>query len=146
MGVSSKLTNSGYIGAPTAGQFVLFTGDEVVKMGQDINSLVTYTTDTTGPYHKSRVIRLLNAVANDIYQQLSDDYIGVVNNNERGRIMFKSAIVGYLLDIRASNGIQNLEVEDVIVEPGEAIDATVVDLAIQPVDSVKKIYVTTTVS
>lgn len=32
------------------------------------------------------------------------------------------------------------------VEPGEAIDAIVVNLAIQPVDSVEKIYVTITVN
>lgn len=112
----------------------------------DINSLVTYTTDITEPYHKNRVIRLLNTVANDIYQQFSDGYIGVVNNNEQGRMMFKSAIVGYLLDIQANNGIQNFEAEDVTVEPGEAIDAIVVNLAIQPVDSVEKIYVTITVN
>ena len=144
--VSPKLTNSGYIDALTAGQFVLFADDGVVKVEQDINSLVTYTTDITGPYHKNRVIRLLNTVANDIYQQFSDGYIGVVNNNEQGRMMFKSAIVGYLLDIQANNGIQNFEAEDVTVEPGEAIDAIVVNLAIQPVDSVEKIYVTITVN
>ena len=137
---------SGYIDALTAGQFVLFADDGVVKVEQDINSLVTYTTDITGPYHKNRVIRLLNTVANDIYQQFSDGYIGSVNNNEQGRMMFKSAIVGYLLDIQANNGIQNFEAEDVTVEPGEAIDAIVVNLAIQPVDSVEKIYVTITVN
>ncbi len=141
-----KLTNSGYIDALTSGQFVLFADDGVVKVEQDINSLVTYTTDITGPYHKNRVIRLLNTIANDIYQQFSDGYIGVVNNNEQGRMMFKSAIVGYLLDIQANNGIQNFEAEDVTVEPGEAIDAIVVNLAIQPVDSVEKIYVTITVN
>lgn len=86
------------------------------------------------------------SIANDIYQQFSDGYIGVVNNNEQGRMMFKSAIVGYLLDIQANNGIQNFEAEDVTVEPGEAIDAIVVNLAIQPVDSVEKIYVTITVN
>lgn len=144
--VTPKLTNSGYEQALQNGEFVLFADDGVVKVEQDINSLVTYTTDITEPYHKNRVIRLLNTVANDIYQQFSDGYIGVVNNNEQGRMMFKSAIVGYLLDIQANNGIQNFEAEDVTVEPGEAIDAIVVNLAIQPVDSVEKIYVTITVN
>ena len=142
----STLTNSGYIDALTSGQFVLFADDGVVKVEQDINSLVTYTTDITEPYHKNRVIRLLNTIANDIYQQFSDGYIGVVNNNEQGRMMFKSAIVGYLLTIQANQGIQNFEAEDVTVEAGEDIDAIVVNLAIQPVDSVEKIYVTITVN
>ena len=144
--VTPKLTNSGYIDALSSGQFVLFADDGVVKVEQDINSLVTYTTDITEPYHKNRVIRLLNTIATDIYQQFSDGYIGVVNNNEQGRMMFKSAIVGYLLTIQANQGIQNFEAEDVTVKAGEDIDAIVVNLAIQPVDSVEKIYVTITVN
>ena len=144
--VTPKLTNSGYEQALQNGEFVLFADDGVVKVEQDINSLVTYTTDITEPYHKNRVIRLLNTIANDIYQQFSDGYIGVVNNNEDGRMQFKSAIVGYLLDIQANNGIQNFTAEDVTVEPGEAIDAIVVNLAIQPVDSVEKVYVVISVN
>ena len=144
--VTPKLTNSGYEQALQNGEFVLWADDGVVKVEQDINSLVTYTTDITEPYHKNRVMRLLNTIANDIYRQFSDGYIGVVNNNEDGRTQFKSAIVGYLLDIQANNGIQNFTAEDVTVEPGEAIDAIVVNLAIQPVDSVEKIYVVISVN
>ena len=144
--VTPKLTNSEYEQALQNGEFVLWADDGIVKVEQDINSLVTYTTDITEPYHKNRVMRLLNTIANDIYQQFSDGYIGVVNNNEDGRMQFKSAIVGYLLDIQANNGIQNFTAEDVTVEPGEAIDAIVVNLAIQPVDSVEKVYVTITVN
>lgn len=144
--VTPKLTNSGYEQAIQNGEFVLFADDGVVKVEQDINSLVTYTTDITEPYHKNRVMRLLNTIANDIYEQFSDGFIGVVNNNEAGRMQFKTAIVGYLLDIQANSGIQNFDAEDVTVEAGEAIDAIVVNLAIQPVDSVEKIYVTISVN
>lgn len=144
--VSPLLTNSGYESALAAGEFVLFADDGVVKVEQDINSLVTYTTDITEPFHKNRVMRLLNTIANDIYRQFSDGFIGVVNNNQDGRMQFKSAIVGYLLDIQANQGVQNFEAEDVEVLPGEAIDAIVVNLAIQPVDSVEKIYCTITVN
>lgn len=144
--VSPLLTNSQYIQALESGEFVLFADDGVVKVEQDINSLVTYTQDISEPYHKNRVMRLLNTIANDIYQQFSDGYIGVVNNNDAGRMQFKSAIVGYLLDIQANNGIQNFEAEDVEVLAGQSIDAIVVNIAIMPVDSVEKIYLTITVN
>ena len=101
-----------------------------------------HTPDITDVYHYNRTMRLVNTIANDIYQQFSDGYIGAVNNNEQGRMMFKSAIVGYLLTIQANNGIQNFEADDVEVLAGEAVDAIVVNLAIQPVGSVNKIYVT----
>ena len=55
-------------------------------------------------------------------------------------------IIRNLLDIQANEGIQNFEAEDVTVEAGEDIDAIVVNLAIQPVDSAEKIYVTITVN
>lgn len=144
--VSPKRTSSGYEQALSSGEFVLLADNGVVKVEQDINSLVTYTTDISKVYHKNRVIRLLNTIANDIYRQFSDGYIGVVNNNEAGQMQFKSAIVGYLLDIQANEGIQNLDAGDVTVEAGTEIDAIVVALAIQPVDSVEKVYVTITLN
>ena len=140
--VTTKLTNSSYDQAIQAGQLVLWADDGAVKVEYDINSLVTYTTDITDVYRYNRTMRLVNTIANDIYQQFSDGYIGAANNNEQGRMMFKSAIVGYLLSIQANQGIQNFTADDVEVLPGQAVDAILVNLAIQPVGSVNKIYVT----
>ena len=139
---SPKLTNSQYVEALTSGELVLYAEDGKVRIEQDINSLVTLTQDITKPYQKNRVIRLCNTIANDVYRQFTDYYIGVVNNNEEGRAMFKAAIVGYLLDIQANNGIQNFTADDVEVLPGTDIDAIVVNIVIQAVDSIEKIYMT----
>ena len=91
-------------------------------------------------------MRLCNTIANDIYRQFSENFIGTVNNNEVGRSQFKAAIVGYLLDSLGTNGIQNCDAEDVTVEAGDAIDAIVVNIAIQAVDAIEKIYMTIEVS
>lgn len=139
---SPVMKNSQYIDALTSGELVLYAEDGKVRIEQDINSLVTLTQDITKPYQKNRVIRLCNTIANDVYRQFTDSYIGVVNNNDEGRMMFKNAIVGYLLDIQANNGIQNFEPEDVEVLPGTDIDAIVVNIVLQAVDSVEKIYLT----
>lgn len=138
--VSPVLTNSQIETAIQAGQLVLAAEWDAVHIVTDINSLTTYTTEIGQVYHKNRVMRLCNTIANDLYRQFSQNYIGVVNNNEAGRSLFQAAIVGYLLDIQANNGIQNFEAEDVQVLPGEAIDAILVNIAIQPVDSTEKIY------
>lgn len=144
--VSPKLTNSGFEQALTGGQFVLNADDGVVRVEQDINSLVTYTMDITEPYHKNRIMRLLNTIANDLKEQFAENYIGIVNNNDEGRMMFKKAIVGYLNTIQANNGIENFDGEsDVEVLPGESIDAIVVNIGLYVVDSVEKIYCTITV-
>ena len=49
-------------------------------------------------------------------------------------------------EMQANNGIRNFDAEDVTVVAGTAIDAVVIDVAIQPVDAIEKIYVTVTVS
>lgn len=132
--------------AVQAGNLVLFADDGVVKVMQDINSLVSYTEDIGEVYSKNRVMRLCNTIANDIFQQFSANFIGVVNNNEQGRARFQAAIVGYLQQIQDNQGIQNFTAEDVEVLAGTAIDAIVVNVAIQAVDSVEKIYMTIEVS
>lgn len=144
--VSPMLTNSQYVEALSAGQFVLFAENGTVKVEQDINTLVTYTEDIGKVYHKNRVIRLCNTIANDVYAQFSANFIGVVNNNEQGRSRFKGAIVGYLMDIQANQGIQNFDPADVEVLPGIDIDSIVINMSIQAVDSVEKIYMTIEVS
>lgn len=143
---TDMLTDSQFIAELQDGNFVLFADDGVVKVMQDINSLVSFTEDIGQVYQKNRIIRLVSTIANDVYRQFSANFIGVVNNNEAGRARFKTAIVGYLEDIQANQGIQNFTSDDVEVLPGTAIDAIVVNVAIQAVDSVEKIYMTIEVS
>lgn len=145
--VSTEMWTTGeYANQIQAGNFVLFAENGVVKVMQDINSLTTYTEDIGQVYSKNRVMRLCNTIANDIFQQFSESFIGVVNNNEQGRARFQAAIVGYLQQIQDNQGIQNFTSEDVEVLAGSAIDAIVVNVAIQAVDSVEKIYMTIEVS
>lgn len=144
--VSPVLTNSQVVAAINAGQFTLFAEDNVVKVETDINSLVTYTQDIGKVYRKNRVIRLCNSIANDIYKQFSDNFIGVVDNDDTGRMQFRTAIVGYMTTLQNARAIQNFTAEDVEVLPGDDVDSIVVNVAIQAVDSVEKIYMTVTVS
>ena len=143
---TDMLTNSQFISELQDGNFVLFAEDGVVKVQQDINSLITYTEDIGKVFHKNRVVRLCNTIANSIFQQFSQNFIGVVNNNAAGRARFKTAIVGLMQDIQNNQGIQNFSPDDIEVLPGQEIDAIVVNVAIQAVDSVEKIYLTVEVS
>ena len=143
--VFPRMTSAQIEDAITAGQLVLTPFRGAVHVETDINSLTTYTEKISKVYHKNRVIRLCNTIANDLLRQFSASYLGVVNNNAEGRDRFKSQIVGYLLTIQNGQGIQNFSAEDVEVLAGEEIDSIVVNLAIQAVDAVEKIYMTITV-
>lgn len=144
--VSPLLTNNQIISALQSGQFILVADFDEVHVEQDIDSLTTYTTDIGVVYKKNRIIRLCNTIANDIYRKFSQNYIGVVNNNDAGRARFKAAIVGYLYQIQDAEGIQNFDPEDVEVLPGIDIDAIVVNVAFYAVDAVEKVYMSVSVS
>ena len=96
--------------------------------------------------HVSDFLCCLPQFCNDVYEQFSNYYIGKVDNNEAGRNLLKGWIVGYLNEMQANNGIQNFDSEDVSVEPGNSVDSVLVNVAIQPVDSIEKIYMTVPVS
>ena len=117
-----------------------------VKICTDINTLTTFTVDKGQEFSKNRVIRIINQFCNDTYEYFSNYFIGKMNNDENGRNLLKSWIIGYLNEMQANGGIQNFATEDVQVHPGNNIDSVIIDVAIQPVDSIEKIYMTVTVS
>lgn len=144
--VSPAQTNSQIISAINSGIFVLSGDSGAVRVETDINSLTTFTADIGRVYRYNKTIRLCNTIANDIAAQFSEGYIGVVDNNESGRMRFKAALVGYFQTIEANNGIQNFTPEDVTVEAGEDINSIVVTVALQVVGTAEKIYLTVEIS
>ena len=129
-----------------AGKIVFIDSFDTVKICTDINTFTSITVDKQKYFSKNRVMRVLNQFCNDVYKQFSLYYIGKINNNEDGRNLLKGWIVGYLNEMQANGGIQNFEADDIQVSAGTDVDAVVVNAAIQPVDSVEKIYMTVTVS
>ena len=126
------------------GKLVLSTRqDGVIVIEQDINTLHTFTPDKGYAFSKNRVIRTLDEINNSIALLFEKNYIGKVDNNDDGRNIFKSDIINYLNMLQNIAAIQNFDsAEDIQVYAGEAIDAVVVDLVIQPVDSMEKLYMT----
>ena len=140
--VLPRLTNAQIDEALSAGQILFFEEFGNVKVMSDINTLVSYTPEKGEEFSLNQVIRTLDTIANDVYKNFAMNYIGKVRNNENGRELLKAWIVGYLNEIQDNGGIQNFEADDVMVSAGNAINAVVITIAIQPVAAVEKIYVT----
>lgn len=131
------------------GQFILTTRqDGTIIVEQDINTLhPPYpSADVNYSFTKNRVIRTLDEINNSIKLLFETSYIGKVDNNDDGRNVFKADIISYLNILQGIGAIQNFDSStDISVSAGTAIDAVVVDLAIQPVDSMEKLYMTVNV-
>lgn len=144
--VDVRYLNSEIIEALQKGEFVFVERGEKVIVEQDINSFTGYAPTKGKAFSKNRVIRVIDALENDIKQIFEDYYIGKADNNADGRNMLRAEIVHYLETLQGINAIQNFSADDDLeVLPGEAIDAVVVNLYVQPVDSMEKLYMTVTV-
>ncbi len=111
----------------------------------DINTLTSYTPDKGEEYSKNRVMRVLNQICMDVYRQLTRHQLGKVDNDDDGCGLVKGWLVQYLKKMQDNKGVKNFDKDDVTVEPGNAVDAVLVTTAVQPVDSIEKIYMTVNV-
>ncbi|KZS45702.1 phage tail sheath protein [Paenibacillus glucanolyticus] len=138
-----RLTNSETITALKNGELVITATNGAAVIEQDINTLTSFTPDRSRAFSKNRVIRVLDSLGNDIKRIFDQFYIGKVSNNDDGRALLKAEIVSYLNTLQGLGAIQNFDSQtDIAVAPGADVDAVLVELSIQPVDSIEKIYMT----
>lgn len=121
--------------------------DRSVVIEKDINTLHTFTQDRSYAFSKNRVIRCLDDIATQITKTFENSFIGKVNNDENGRNLFKGSVIGYLTGLQDAGAIQNFDSTlDVEVAEGNDIESLICNIAVQPVDSMEKLYMTVTVS
>lgn len=139
-------TNTEIIKLLGQGQLILTTRqDGAIVIEQDINTLHSPypSTDVNYSFTKNRVIRTLDEIGNRISLLFETAYIGKVSNDTNGRDVFKADIISYLNQIQSVGAITNFDATaDLTVAPGTDIDSIIVTLAIQPVDSMEKLYTT----
>jgi hypothetical protein len=131
----------------TQGYFLFTEKNGTVVCEQDINSLVSTTGVKSGRFQKNRVIRVLDNLGNDIRRIFEEHYIGKIANNATGRALFKAECIQYLRRLAEAGAVTNFaEDTDIQVLAGESGDSVAVQLQIQPVDSLEKLYMTVIVS
>ena len=121
--------------------------DRAVVVEKDINTLHTFTTEKSYIFSKNRIIRCLDDIATQVTTLFETGFIGKVNNDESGRTLFRGAVIGYLNNLQTQGAIQNFNsATDITVSAGNDIESVVCGLAVQPIDSMEKLYMTVVVS
>lgn len=122
---------------------ITYRTDGVIVVELDINTLRTYTSDRPVDYHKNLVIRLLNYVAQQSTLIFVRDFAGKVRNNELGRSLFKARMITFFENLQDAEAIQNFDSStDIEVYAGEQPEGVVLEVAIQYVDAMEKLYMT----
>lgn len=144
--VDVKFTQSELVAALEAGEFVLHAVNADIRVLDDINSLVT-TSDTKGDVFKdNQTIRTIDQIANDIAVLFNTKYLGVVPNDQAGRISLWADIVKHHQQLQDIRAIENFLDEDITVMQGDTKKSVVVIDAVQVVNAMAKLYMTVTVS
>lgn len=144
--VNPVLTSSQQEDAINAGKFALISQFDRIQVLTDINSFLTFSVEKGKAFRKNRVIRTVFGICNDIYKTFATYYIGAVHNDEEGRKSLKAEILNILERYQGNRALQNVETDDVTVLMGVDSDAVVIEIYIQPVDSIEKIYINITIS
>lgn len=130
------------------GKFVLsYRQDGAVVVEKDINTLHTFTVDKNYAFSKNRVIRCLDEIANTAMLVFNRNYCGKISNDTKGRAQYKTELIHQIDTLVGIRAIDNFDgAGDITVLPGEDVDSVVVDMTIQPVDSMEKLYMTVNVN
>lgn len=144
--VGADYTQSALEAAIDAGEFVLHRVGADLRVLMDINSMVT-TSDTQGEIYKdNQTIRVIDQIANDIAVLFTEKYLGVVANDEAGRLSLWADIVKLYQQLADMRAITDFTDTDISVTAGEAKKSVVVSNAVTVTGSMDKLYMTVTVA
>ena len=126
------------------GFFLLtYRRDGAIVVEQDINSLHIFSSMRTRAYSKNRTMRTLVYIQEYIADLFETGYIGKVNANEHGRSALSGDIVAFMMRLSDEGAIRNFNIsEDISIRMGAEPDTIIVDLFVQPMDSLEKLYLT----
>ncbi len=130
------------------GWFVIsYRQDGAVCVEQDINTFRTFTPDKGYAFSKNRAVRCFDEIGNTAALVFNRNYSGKVNNDSIGRNIYKAELISMMDQLQDIGAITNFEgSSDITVLPGTEIDSVVVDIMVQPVDSMEKLYMTVNVN
>ncbi len=115
-------------------------------MLEDVNTMVTVS-DTMGDIFKdNQTVRVSDQIGNDIAVLFNTKYLGIVPNDDAGRISLWSDIVKHHEQLQKSRAIEGFSDADVTVAPGETKKSVVVTDSVTVVNAMGKLYMTVTVA
>lgn len=143
--VDADYTQSQLKAAVKQGEFVFHRVGSDIRVLEDINTMVTVS-DTEGEVFKdNQTVRVIDQIANDIAVLFNTKYLGVVPNDNAGRISLWTDIVKHHEQLQSIRAIENFSDSDITVSQGESKKSVVVVDAVTVVNAMSKLYMTVTV-
>lgn len=129
-----------------SGEFVLHKVNADIRVLEDINSMVT-TTDTCGSiFRDNQTVRVIDQLANDIAVLFGTKYLGVIPNNNAGRVSLWSDIVAYHRQLEQIGAIEGFSDSDITVQQGKTKKSVEVTGSVTVINAMDRLYVSVVVA
>lgn len=140
--VEADYTQTELESAILCGEFVYHKVGDEFRVLEDINSLVTVTDEKREEFKANQTIRVLDQIATDTAIIFNNKYLGKIQNNEAGRISLWNDIVTIYKEYATMQAIENFDSKDIEVQAGNDKKSVVISGAVQPINSMEKLYMT----
>ncbi len=127
------------------GKFMLHAVDGEYRVLRDINSLVNLTSEIGEAFCENQTVRIVDQIAYDDASLFKSKYLGIVPNDEAGRLSLWNDLVEHRKSLQRMRAIENFKDEDIVVEKGNTKTSVVISGVICPINSMSQLYITTTV-
>lgn len=128
-----------------AGKFMFHRVGEDVRVLTDINTKVTVTLEEGDDFKSNQTIRVLDQIGNDIATLFNTRYLGIIPNDEQGRISLWNDIVKHHQELQTIRAIEEFVPEDVTIERGTTKKDVVVTDSVIPTNAMERLYMTVVV-
>lgn len=135
-----KFSNSELKDTVKNGEIVFYYDSGEKKILKDINTFTSFSTDKNSDFSNNQIIRVLDATANDVARIFNEYYLGKMQNDELGRDMFKAEVINYFRQLQSIRAIDNFNDNDIEISKGAEKGDVVLDVLIEPVACMDKLY------
>lgn len=116
-----------------------------IRLLEDVNSLVTTTTDKGEDFKYNQTIRVIDQIANDIAKLFNTKYLGRIPNNQSGRVSLWADIVAHHKALEAISAIDTFDSAKLTVEQGATKKSVVINDCITVMNAMAQLYMTVVV-
>jgi len=143
--VDTAYTQAQLVAGILAGKLMFHSVGTNVRVLKDINTLLTLS-DTKGELFKSnQTIRVIDQIGNDIAKIFNEQYLGIVQNDDIGRLSLWSSIVTHHKALETLRAITDFDPKAITVAQGATKESVIVTDTITVVNAMEKLYMTVVV-
>lgn len=138
--INVSYTQSQLEDALDAGKFVFHKVGDEIRVLEDINTLTSFTDEKSEDFRYNQTIRVMDQIGNDIAAIFNTRYLGLIPNDESGRVSLWNEIVKYHKVLDGIGAIEDFSTEDITVEKGPTKKSVVVYDNITPINCMAQLY------